>query len=178
MAYRILRICSEEENFHKQLGELKNLLISREYRGKSIDDAIERVKKISRREAIKKVAKKENERPVFVLTYNPALPSVSHILQKHWRVMKSDPYLKKVFPLPPMVALRRTDNLRKKLIKAKVPPPPPKRKKREINGMKKCNHPRCDSCPFILQGKDVKSPFCATSVTINAAMDCNSQNLV
>ena len=26
--------------------------------------------------------------------------------------------------------------------------------------------------------KDVKSPFCATSVKINAAMDCNSQNLV
>ena len=107
-----------------------------------------------------------------------ALPSVSHILQKHWRVMKSDPYLKKVFPEPPMVAFRRTDNLRKKLIKAKVPPPPPKRKKREINGMKKCNHPRCESCPFILQGKDVQSPFCATSVKINASLDCNSKNVV
>ena len=102
-------------------------------------------------------------------------PSVSHILKKHWGVMKSDPHLIKVFPQPPMVALRRTDDLRKKLIKAKVPP---KRKKQEINRMKKCNHPRCDSCPFILQVKDVKSPFGATSVKINAAVDCNSQNLV
>ena len=119
LAYRILRICSEEEYLHKRMGELKNLLISREYREKSIDDAISRVMKISRREAIKKVEKQKNERPVFVLTYNPALPSVSHIIQKHWRVMKSDPYLRKVFQQPPMVALRRTDNLRKKLIKGR-----------------------------------------------------------
>ena len=48
--------------------------MSREYREKSIDDAISRVLKISRREAIKKVTKMKNERPVFVLTYNPALP--------------------------------------------------------------------------------------------------------
>jgi len=119
LAYRILRICSEEENLHKRL---KNLRISREYREKSIDEAISRVLKISRREAIKKVEKQKNERPVFVLTYNPALPSVSHIIKKHWRVMKSDPYLRKVFPQPPMVALRRTDNLREKINKSQSPP--------------------------------------------------------
>ena len=75
-----------------------------------------------------------NERPVCILTFNPALPSVSHSLQKHWRVMISDPYLKQVFSKPPMVAFRRTQNLRSKLIKAKVPPPPPKRKKKRTVG--------------------------------------------
>ena len=178
LAYRILRICSEKENLTKRLSELKTLLISREYREKSVEDAISRVLKVSRMEAIKKVEKVKNERPVFVLTYNPALPSVSQSLQKHWRVMMTDPYLKKVFPKPPMVAFRRTQNLRSKLIKAKVPPPPPKRKKRDIHGMKKCNNPRCEACPFILAGKEVKSPFCATSVTINADLDCNSKNVI
>ena len=90
------------------LEELKNLLISSEYRKKSVEDAISRVLSLSRQESLKKVEKPKNERPVFVLTYNPALPSVSHVLKKHWRVMSSDPYLKKVFPQPPMVALRRT----------------------------------------------------------------------
>ena len=79
-------------------------MITREYREKSVDDAISRVLKISRAEAIKKVEKQKNERPVFILTFNPALPSVSNSLQKHWGVMISDPYLKKVFPKPPMVA--------------------------------------------------------------------------
>ena len=44
--------------------------------------------------------------------------------------------------------------------------------------MKKCNQPRCEACPFILEGKEVKSPFCATSVKINAALDCNCKNIV
>ena len=108
LSYRILRICSDEETLKKRLAELKQLLLSREYREKCIDDAISRVLKISRKEALKKIEKKKNDRPVFVLTFNPALPSVSHILQKHWRVMTTDPYLKKVFPSPPMVTFRRS----------------------------------------------------------------------
>ena len=173
-----MRICSEKENLTKRLEELKELLISREYRKNSVEDAISRVLNLSRKESLKKVEKRNNERPVFVLTYNPALPSVSHVLKKHWRVMMSDPYLKKVFPQPPMVAFRRTQNLRKKLIKAKVPPPPPKRKKRELMGMKKCNQPGCEACPFILPGKDVTSPFSAANVKINTSLDCNSKNIV
>ena len=78
LAYKILRICSEEEYYIKRLEELKILLFSREYREKSIEDAISRVLNISRKEAIKKVEKRKNQRPVFVLTFNPALPSVSH----------------------------------------------------------------------------------------------------
>ena len=84
-----------------------------------------RVLKISRREALKKVIKKKNERPVFVISYNPALQSVAKILQKHWRVMATDPYLKKAFPQPPMVAFRRPKNLKENLVRAKIPPPPP-----------------------------------------------------
>ena len=66
----------------------------------------------------KKVVKKKNERTVFVVSYNPALPSISSILQRHWRVMTKDPYLKQVFPSPPMVAFRRAKNLKDKLVKA------------------------------------------------------------
>ena len=81
LAYRILRICSDKENLMKRLGELKNLLITREYREKSLDDAISRVLKISRAEAIKKVEKQKNERPVFILTFNP----FNHQLALHYK---------------------------------------------------------------------------------------------
>jgi hypothetical protein len=77
-----------------------------------------------------------------------------------------------------MVAFRRTQNLRSKLIKAKVPPHPPKRKKREQLGMKKCNQPRCEACPYILPGKEVQSPYCTDFGKINTALDCSSSNLV
>ena len=113
-----------------------------------------------------------------MVTYNPALPSVSHILQKHWRVMATDPYLKQVFPLPPMVAFRRPQNLKEKLVRAKVPPPPPKREKREVVGMKRCNEQKCETCPFVKVGKEVKSTFCSTSAKLNASICCTSENLV
>ena len=45
-------------------------------------------------------------------------------------------------------------------------------------GMKKCNQPGCEACPFILTGKEVTSPFSATSAKINASLDCNSKNIV
>ena len=69
-------------------------------------------------------------------------------------------------------------NLRNRLIKSKVPPPPPKRKTRDLPGMKKCNKPGCGACPFILEGKEVKSSFNATSVKINCPVNCQTQNLV
>ena len=51
--------------------------MSRNYKERAIDDAIKKVQSISREEALKLQIKKETERTVFVLTYNPALPSVS-----------------------------------------------------------------------------------------------------
>ena len=110
---------------------MKKILLSREYRKKSIEDAKEKTLTMSRKEALKYNPQKENDRTIFVLTYNPALPSVSKILQKHWRVMVTDPNLKQVFPKPPMVAFRRPKNLRDKLIKAKLPKFPDLREKRK-----------------------------------------------
>ena len=81
-----------------------------------MNDAIQRVLDMNREEALKYRPKKENDRTIFVITFNPTLPSVSQILQKHWRVMTTDPYLKKVFPQPP-----RPKNLKDQLIRAKVP---------------------------------------------------------
>ena len=81
---------------------MKDLLIGREYRPRTVEDAIKRVLEIPREEALKNHQRKKNERPVFVITYNPALPSVSRILTNHWRVMTKDPYLKKVIPSPPI----------------------------------------------------------------------------
>ena len=122
--------------------------------------------------------KKKNERTIFFFTYNPALPSVSGILQRHWRVMSKDPYLKKVFPNPPMVAFRRPKNLRDILIKAKVPPTPKNKPRRQINGMKACNLKRCETCPFVKSGKNFKSPFNSTLVQLNSSLSCASSNVV
>ena len=133
---------------------------------------------MDREEALRYRPKSENDRTIFVLTYNPALPSVSKILQKHWRVMVQDPYLKEVFPKPPMVAFRRAKNLKDHLIRAKVPPPPPARQRRILNGMTTCNKPLCATCPFVKKITTFKGPFSKMQVNLNYPMNCLSKNLI
>ena len=143
-----------------------------------VNEAIQRVLNMDREEALKYRQKEENQRTIFVTTYNPALPSVSNILQKHWRVMIQDPYLKKVFPHPPMVAFRRAKNLKDQLIRAKIPPLPPVRQKRIVNGMTACNKPLCETCPFVQKVNKFKGPFSKNEVVLNAPMNCLSKNVI
>ena len=91
------------------------MLLSRDYPGSLINAAISRALEIPRQEALKKVIKeKSSSRAIFVITYNPQLPSIQKILNKHWRVMiNNDPHLKDVFPAPPLVAFRKPKTIEK-----------------------------------------------------------------
>ena len=135
LALRIVRICSKPEDRNTRFKELRELLLSREYKPGLIDSAINRAKQIPRTEALKKVERaKTSKRPVFVVSYDPRLPSITKIVTRHWRTMHQDPYLADVFPLPPLVAYRRPPNIRDKLIRAKVPellPGRPRKKSQE-----------------------------------------------
>ena len=90
--------------------------------------------------------------------------------------MVKDPYLAETFPQPPMVAYRRPENLRDKLIRSKVPPPQPSRPKRKLPGMTKCN--RCPICPFVKVGKSVKSTASNKTVNINEPVNCQTRNAI
>ena len=67
------------------------MLMSRKYNKNIVKAAIEKAKEIPRSVALNKVTKSRNERPVLAITYNPKLPSVSKIVQKHWKTMVKDP---------------------------------------------------------------------------------------
>ena len=62
------------------------------------------------------VKKKTSDRAVYVVWYDPGLPSITKIVQKHWRSLTLDPYMKSIFPKPPLIAYKRPMNIRDKLI--------------------------------------------------------------
>lgn len=70
------------------------------------------------------------------------------------RDIGQDPYLKEVFPEPPMVAYKRQRNIKDRIIKAKIPTKST-RHQRSVPGMKKCG--KCVVCPFVKEGTQVKS---------------------
>ena len=112
--------------------------MDRNYKQNIINSAIERARAIPRKMALERVAIKNEEktrRPVFAVVYDPRLPALPSIVKKHWRSMVScDPHLKEAFPLPPLVAYKRPQNIGDKLVRSKIPTTT-KRPKRSIPGM-------------------------------------------
>ena len=106
----------------------------------------------------------------------PALPALSSILKKHWRVMTQDPYLKEVFPLPPMIAYRRPTNLKDKLVRAKIPSHS-SRPSRRVPGMRKCRFD-CLTCPYVQPGQVVKSTASSYKHDIENQVDCQTSNII
>ena len=173
---RIVRICSLPETRDQRLLELKEMFLEREYRPNIVDFAISRARDIPRKVALRKVVKPvSSKRPIAVVSWDPRLPPIDTIQQKHWRAMTLDPYLKQVFPEAPLVAYKRQKNLKEHLIRAKLPPPNTSRDQRKINGMKKCLK-SCLICPYIQEGKEIKEK--TLTWRINQKITCQSNNLV
>ena len=195
MAFRLLRICDNEQTFETRLEELKkHFLIPRNYRSKLIDNQFDKVRNLpgsdytERRKLalIKRPKNKQTKRVIGVFDYNPLLPKISTVLSKHHRTMiNENPELSEVFPEPPMAALRQGPNLRKLLCKAKltkVTRNRPRAAQRSAAGWKRCSSSGgnpCNQCPY--------TPSSATSITshitgythhINSAINCKTENLV
>ena len=179
LAYRIVRICSEPESRDKRLSELKELLLSRNYKTSLIDAAIDKARKIPRNLAIQKVSRdqKKTSRPVLAITFDPRLPCIPQILKRHWRTMaKADPHLAEIFPLPPLTAYRRPANLRNKLVRSKIPQEQT-REKRNLPGMKRCSK-NCAICPYVDQTRTVKATHSNYIPEIENTVNCTSSNII
>ena len=56
----------------------------------------------------------------FITTFNPSLPHISNIIKKHYNLLLSSNRCKNVFQHLPVVAFRRSPNLRDLLVTAKL----------------------------------------------------------
>ena len=90
--------------------------------------------------------------------------------------MTLDPEMKENFPDPPLVAYKRPQTIRNKLIRAKVPSLKSK-PRRVINGMHKCKK-SCDICPYVKAGKVIKAAHTDVKVHLQKHHDCESRNIV
>ena len=86
------------------------MLFERDYRPDCVNAAINRARKITRTEALKRVVRsKTTHRSVFAIKYDPdchLFPNLYKNCGGLWRA--------EVFPLPPLVADKRQPNIRDK----------------------------------------------------------------
>ena len=172
LAYRLLRICSTPEFLTKRLSELKEFLIKRQYRPKSIDAAFDRLRNINRKDTFKRKNRTETaDRVPFVTTFNPGLPNIAQILRKYFHILHSTERCKKAIPNLPIISYRRAKNLKDILVHARV-------RTQKILGFKSCKDKRCKTC---------KSALFTQSLTVNSTgkvfnivhdLNCKSHNVI
>ena len=172
LAYRLLRICSTPEFLSKRLTELKDFLLRRQYRPKSIDDAFERLKKINRKDTFKRKNKTETaDRVPFVTTFNPGLPNISHILRKYFHILHSTDRCKKAIPNLPILSYRRARNLRDTLVNARVRVP-------KVLGFRSCEDKKCKTCRSAFFSQIIQSTTTGKIFYIKHALNCKSFNVI
>ena len=108
--------------------------------------------------------------------YDPRLPALPSIVKKTLeRYGVKWPPPKGCFPPSPLVAYRRPQNIRDKIVRSKIPGTP-RRAKRIIPGMTKCYN--CVICPFVRESKTVQSTVSKCTVDINMPVNCQTRNIL
>ena len=92
--------------------------------------------------------------------------------------MVEDPYMKEIFPEPPLTAYRRPQSLRDKLIKAKIQNTPNSRPQRAIPGAKRCTRVNYLTCPYMILDSEVKCKVTAKKTVVNTSVTCTTSNII
>ena len=130
LALRLCRICSNPDNYKLRTNEVIDYLANRGYDKTFLKTQIQRASDIPRTDALANKPKTQTETTPFVITYNPALPNLAHIIHKHSNVLYSSDRCRNVFKNLPLVAYRRCKNISDILVRTQLtnstdPPPVP-----------------------------------------------------
>ncbi|EDO36531.1 predicted protein [Nematostella vectensis] len=168
-----------EESFNNRCNELANYLLKRGYKPAFLKRQILRVANISRIDALRPNNNnhKNSRRIPFVTTYNPTLPNINNIIRRNYNLLLSSKRCHKVFTEPPLVAFRRSPNLRDILVKAKLPSD--RSPTNQPPGAFRCGK-NCLTCPFIRTDGLTSYTFFSTGETrpITSHITCNTKNVI
>ena len=141
---RLRHICSTDDFFNNRCNELTNFPELGGYSCHFLKKKINRVRAIPRQETLKpQPQNNHSNRTSFVITYNPALPNVPITVRKNINILQSFNRCKQIFPSPPIVAFKRSPNLRDLKVQ---------------KHFTKCNHPRCLTCPSVFNKAKPTTP--------------------
>ena len=111
-ALRLRKICSEEKEFEKAAGQLKEKLKQRGYKDNEIQIQIERAKEHNRNTLLQSQNQQICNGIPCVVTYNKSLPNIKESIDKHWDLLQINPNLEQTFQQKPFMSFKRGKNLR------------------------------------------------------------------
>ena len=152
--------------------------------GKDFLDSIDKVRKISRTQALIKVCQEREvkDRVRFVVRFDPRLTNFKQILRGSW---SEDLAMTEIFPSPPMVCYQRVQSIGEMLVRARLPANRPASRTRSAgpdSGFKPCRQHNCLVCDH-LEFKDriISEITCSSAgekVKIKDRITCNTTDFV
>ena len=115
-----------------------------------------------------------------MLDYNPILPDIQRVIQRHVHLLRSSPKLLEIFPSKSIFpAYRRNKNFKDILAPSKFGRDGGVNQAgREMGGCLECSS-RCDLCKnFLIQDSKFKSFSTGQTYKINQNLSCSSKNVV
>ena len=112
-ALRIKCICSTFEEYRKHSQDLIKRFVEKGYNELIVKNQIERADHLDRSLLLKYCKPKRKGTIPFSLTYNPVLPNIKEIINKHWHILSIDSTFKEIFyNLQPIIAFRKNTSLK------------------------------------------------------------------
>ena len=116
-ALRYRRIITDDDELRSHLLRLQKVLLTRGYSHSTITSAINKATSKTQSQLLvhKTPPATTGVYIPFVTPYHTDLPPLSHILQKHWHIIKNDSTLSQLFPRQPFLSYSR-HNLKDMLV--------------------------------------------------------------
>lgn len=179
---RLRRICDKDTDFEEQAQDMKSRFCVRGYSPELIDNAIVKARSIPRSDLLKKKNKKTDRaktttRSYFVTQYNSCAQRMKRIITSNWKIMQSDPLLRRVFSDPPITVFQRAPTIKDKLVRSYLPAPKQKTwLQTELRGTYKCGS--CKHCGGVVQSKCFHDLRTQREYKTNGFINCNSEYVV
>ncbi|XP_075188242.1 uncharacterized protein LOC142261653 [Anomaloglossus baeobatrachus] len=117
---RVKRICSDDTQFLHQSQNLSQRLLERGYSKRWIKRGFQKAGNITRNQLLynptSNRGENSNDQVRFITNYHNQWLPMMNILRKHWKILQSDPILKKFISEKPSIVARRSPNLRDNLV--------------------------------------------------------------
>ena len=152
LALHLHRICSSHDSYIQRTNELINYLTESWLPQSHSHDTNTSCLRRSRADALKYKPPTRTENTPSVITYNPTLPNVAHIVHKHSYPLYSSERRRNVFKNLPIVAYCRSNCLSDILVRAQWPETDNCNNARATPGSFRCNSRNCTTCPYIDHG--------------------------
>ena len=182
LARRACTIIESEESKTQKMIKLKEVLSRQGYPKNLIDNGIKKAAEIPLAE-LRKAKAKNNEKDVlaFVTTHNPRNPDMYKVIKDTINVLDASPKLKKVLSETTLInSKRQPPNLKQILTRARFVSLQQSEQPNIGNGTKvrKCNNPRCGTCPLLIEASEIKLKSCTAPFQIRSEMDCTATDLI